>query len=194
MKARAAWGAGLMLFLFAFDAAAVTPAQTTVADLAATLQAQRDVCAKMAADAKSTYSLAQYQSGLDRQTAAVKAEMDARVYGVGHGRQQTTDYNIQQIQNSENAQNAKDRSISDEYGASTQKVGQCVSDFEQKGKSIYVVFKQRHTNNSIRAQAESLMSAWLENMSEINTDTPNGSDTSYGAWKAAKARAEVSSL
>jgi hypothetical protein len=173
-------------------AVAATP--TNVADLASALQGQRDVCAKMAADAKDAYSLAQYQSGLDRQTAALKAKMDARVYGVGHGSRETTEYYIQQMQNANSAQDSKDKDVSDKFQASTKQVAQCVSDTEQKGKTTYVEFKKHHAGKSARAEAEALMTAWLANVSEISTGAPNGSDASYAAWKAAKAHAEVASL
>jgi hypothetical protein len=168
--------------------------KTNLADLASVLQDQRDICAKLAADAKRTYSLAQYQSGLDRQTAALKAEMDARVYGVGHGRRETTAFYLDKMQQATSAQDAKDKEVSDAFAADTKSVAQCVSDIEQKGKASYVAFKQKHADKLMRSQAESLMTAWLANVGEISADSPDGGDATFGAWKEAKARAEVSSL
>jgi len=194
MKAQIARATGTALVLVAFFATASAATLTNVASLASTLQDQRNVCAKMAADAKSSYSLAQYKSGLDRQTAALKAEMDTRVYRVGHGSRQATDYYIQQMQNANNAQNAKDRATSDEFMANTKKVEECVVDAKQQGTSTYISFKEHHVSKPVRAQAEVLMTAWLANVDEINTSSPDGGDASHTAWKAAKAHAEVSSL
>jgi hypothetical protein len=194
MNGKVVCAACAVLVLASFGAVADAAGPTNVADLATALQGQRDVCAKMAADAKDAYSLAQYQSGLDRQTAALKAKMDARVYGVGHGGRETTEYYVQQMQNADSAQDAKDKAISDKFEASTKQVAQCVSSAEQQGKATYVAFKKHHTSKSARSEAEALMTAWLANVGEISTSSPNGSDDSYADWKTAKAHAEVSSL
>lgn len=184
---------GIMILLVSCNAFGETKSGS-IGDLSETLQAQRDACANMAADAKRNYSLAQYQAGLDRQTAAVKAEMDARVYGVGHGRRETEAFYLQTMQDAEDAQKAKDKANSEEFNANSARVARCVSDAEQNGKSTYIAFKKGRSNDPARARAESLMSAWLENIREISAAAPNGGEPSYNAWKAAKARADVSSL
>ena len=165
-----------------------------IGGLASQLQAERGVCASMAKDAKQAYSLAQYKAGLDRETAALKAEMDARVYGVGHGRQQSTEYFAQLLQKAAAEQRAKDEQTAAAFSSSGDKVAQCVVALKQSRKDAYVAFKQKHTKSPLRAQAEALMAAWLANVDEINTSTPDGGDASLAAWKAAKAQAEVSSL
>ena len=184
----------LLVVLATTQAWAAAPLQNSIGDLASELQTERSLCASMAREAKQAYSLAQYKSGLDRDTAALKAEMDARVYGVGHGRRETAEYYAQRLQILEAEQHAKDKDAADAFSTAGEKVAQCLVALKQKGKDRYVAFRQRHTKSSVRLQAETLMSAWLANVDEISTSSPDGGDASLAAWKAAKAHAEVSSL
>lgn len=170
------------------------PPLNDIGGLASRLQHERDVCATMANEAKQAYSLSQYQSGLDRETAALKAEMDARVYGVGHGRRQTAEYYAQRLEAAEAEQRAKDEEAAAAFSTSGTEVAQCVVALKQTGKDVYVSFKQKHAKSPTLTQAGALMAAWLANVDEISTSMPNGGDASLAAWKAAKAQAEVSSL
>ena len=187
--------ATLLLALIATSTAwASTPKISTISDLASELQAQRETCSSMAMQAKKDYDFAIFQARLDRDTAALKAEMDARVYAVGHGRRQTTEYYAQLLQNVAAEQQAKDKANSDAFFAAGENVTRCIAQIKEQGKSIYVAFKQKPSSKSARHQAEALISAWLTNIDEINTSKPNGGDVSFNAWKAAKTQAEVSSL
>jgi hypothetical protein len=148
----------------------------------------------MAAEAKRTHDLALYESNADLETADLKAEMDARVYAVGHGQRQTTEYYAQLLQNATAKQQAKDKVINDTFLAAGEKLKECVIELKEKGKATYVNFKKRSVNATVISQAETLMTAWLANVNEISTAAPNGEDPSFTAWKAAIAQAEVSAL
>ena len=169
-------------------------AQRTAADLAATLQQQREVCASLAKEANQSFERAQFQARLDGDTARLKAEMDARVYGVGHGRQQTAEFYVSRLQRVSEEQSEKSKASSEAFKAAELEVDQCVADAKIAGKASYTAFKKAQVSPSVRKEAESLMSAWLTNISEITASKPNGEDESFNAWKAAKAHAEVSSL
>ena len=186
--------AALLFILAGTRAWAAVPLPYSIGDLASELQTERDVCANLAKEAKKAYSLAQYQSDLDRDTAALKAEMDARVYGVGHGRRQTAEYYAQRRESLEAEQRAKDEETEDAFSSAGETVAQCLVALEQKGKDKYIAFKQRHAESPVGLQAEALMVAWLTNVLEISTSEPDGGDASLAAWKAAKAHAEVTSL
>jgi hypothetical protein len=173
---------------------AANGAQRTAADLAATLQQQREVCASLAKEAYQTFDLAQFQARLDGDNARLKAEMDARVYGVGHGRQQTADYYLSRLKSVSEEQAEKAKATSDAFTAAGLQVDQCVADAKKSGKASYTAFKKTQVSARVRKEAESLMSAWLTNISEVTSSKPNGEDESFNAWKAAKAHAEVSSL
>jgi hypothetical protein len=91
------------------------------------------------------------------------------------------------------ARNDKDKAIEDAYQAASQKVAQCVTDAVQQGKTDYVTFKT-HARKADLAEAEALMTAWLTNVREISTNSPEGGSDSAAAWKAAKSHAEVASM
>ena len=193
MKAKLVVVGCSMVLLTALPALAEA-AKETAADLASTLQTQRDVCTTMAAQAKSAYDLAQFKAGLERDTDALKVKMDARVYGVGHGSRQTAEYYAQRLQSVMAEQQVKDKATADDFRSAGEKVDQCLTALKEQGKATYVAFKARNVDKSVRTQAETLMTAWLANINEINTGSPNGSDSSFTTWKSAKVQAEVSSL
>lgn len=178
-------------------AAAVTAKDAqpvNVSGFAAELSTLRDACADKAKEASQAYSSAQFQASLDAQTAVDQAEMDARVYGVGHGRRETSEFLASRLQ--ENQLKAVDKAgeISNKLASDAKDVAACVSDAEQKGKSLYASYKSGLKHKKGAEEAESLVTAWLTNLKEIDTDHPNGSEATDAAWKTAKSHAEISDI
>lgn len=171
-------------------------AATTVglSDLVAGLQGRRDYCAQMATTARDGYSSERRQSRLDLDSALLKAKMDTQVYGVGHGGRETADYYAQQTRNAITGQSAKDEASYAQFKTKSNEVKQCLADAEQQGKADYVLFKEGKASKAVQAQAAALITAWLTNLGEISTESPNGSEVTLTAWKSEKVRAEVSSL
>lgn len=177
----------------ALPAHANNPTKSKISDLAASLQSYRDNCAKIAKDARDSYSVANFKSALDRENAIFKARADARVYSVGHGNKQTAEYLAQQMKEANAAQDAKDKAVLDSFSAEKKKVEACVAEAEEQGRLAYQAFKQDNKNDK-SGIADSLMAAWLANIRDIDTATHNGSAASYATWQAEKAKADVSSM
>jgi hypothetical protein len=167
--------------------------QSKVDVLAASLAADRDNCAKMAKDAQSNHGLAIYQSSLDAQLDALRAKNDAQLYAMSHGSRESTEFLENRLDADQAARADTDKAIEAKYKADGQKVAQCVADAVQQGKDDYVAFRA-HARKADRGEGESLMTAWLANVREISTNSPEGSSASEAAWKAAKAHAEVASM
>lgn len=163
-------------------------------DLATELSSLRDNCANQADVAKSSFMTAEYKNSLDSQLATDTARMDARVYRVGHGGRETTQYLADRIQEEHAKVEQQHKKIVDKMDADTKSVIACVADAENQGKMKYSAFKASHKKKPQLSEAESLMTAWLTNLKEISTDHPQGSDETSAAWKTAKSHAEISDL
>ena len=166
----------------------------SVAELASGLAASRDACAQQAKQVADTAALANYQATLDLQNAQLKAQMDAQVYAVGHGGRETTRYLADRLQESSSASEQTTRGITDKLATGSQAVNACVARAQEQRKIDYSAFKADKRHRADMPEAQSLMTAWLTNVAEISTDSPQGSDESLAAWKAAKAHVEVSAL
>lgn len=155
----------------------------------------RDHCAQIAKKAADKHALDQYQVGLDLQLAQTQAQMDARVYGVGHGSRETRDFYLSRLQSATDQSTRTDNKIAAEYAKSGDDVAACVKSAESDGRFAYTSFKSEKGNKpSAKIDAESLMTAWLANLEEISLTSPDGSDGTSAQWKTAKARAEVDSM
>lgn len=173
-------------------ASAQSPA--SVQDLADALTSSRDACVQQASQAASTASTANFKAGLDLQNAQLQAEMDARVYGVGHGRRETSEYLLDRMQQANAASAAETQRIADQLKTDSHAVLVCVDAAKAHGKNLYSAFKAEKRHHRDMPEAEALMTAWLTNMAEVTSDQPQGGDASLAAWKTAKAHAEVAGL
>ena len=167
-------------------------AQPSVSDLSAQLSNLRETCSKQASTSSEANAEAEYKSALDMKIAQSKAETDAQVYAVGHGRKETRDYLLDQYQAADQASKEESDAIAKKGKDDASAVQVCVADAEQKGKALYSDFK-RSSKRAPHA-ADDLMTAWLANISEISFDKPTGTSETAAAWKTAKAHAELASL
>ena len=186
--------AACVVVLSAFCISAAYAQASKLSGLASTLAGLSGACEAKAQAAKMASSTALYQNSLDSQLAIDRAQMDARVYGVGHGGRETTEYLADQLQNGQNKVEADRAKIAEKLTSDRRDVESCVSDAETQGKNRYSSFKADHKRKSDISDAESIMTAWLTNLKEISVDTPQGSEATNAAWKTAKAHAEISDL
>ncbi|TPG50684.1 hypothetical protein EAH75_04390 [Rhodanobacter glycinis] len=154
----------------------------------------RDACAQQAQQAAEGASTANYKAALDLQTAQTQAEMDAQVYGVGHGHRETRDFLSSRLQQASDASVAESQRIADKLSSDKQAVAACVTQAQMQGKADYSAFKADKRHKRAMPEAESLMTAWLTNLGEIDTGHPQGSDASLAAWRSAKTHTELSAL
>lgn len=173
---------------------AVASSQSTVLDLARALDDARDPCAQQAQRAAQDASTANFKASLDLKTAQMQAEMDARVYGVGHGRRETREFLLDRMHGNSVAATKEMQRISDGLGAINLDVQVCLAVARTKGKAEYSAFKADKRHKSDMPEADSLMTAWLTNIGEIDIDHPQGGESSLAAWKSARAHAELSAL
>lgn len=182
------------ILLFSISGAAAASPPSTVQDLATALAAPRDACAQQAQRAASAASTANYKAGLDLQNAQLQAELDARVYSVGHGRRETRDFLLERTRQTNADSIAATQRIADKLQADSQAVLACVADAKVQGKNLYSAFKADKRHHRDMREAEALMTAWLTNVGEISTNQPQGGDESLASWKKAKAHTEVAGL
>lgn len=188
-----------LIFSVCIVLAVVGPARpsdsvTTVQDLSVALGQKRDACANLAQEASNKADAAFLQVDLDRDTARRQVEMDANVYGIGHGRSQTTEFMIQKMREAAAASEEQTKRVSDQVTSYRHEVEQCVSDALVAGKALFSTFKLDKKHKKSLPEAETLMTAWIANSSEISIGKPQGSPETLAVWKSAKAHAEVSSL
>lgn len=167
---------------------------TTVQELSVALSQKRDACAQLAQDASNKADAAFLQVDLDRDTAHRQVEMDTDVYSVGHGRSQTTEFMLQKMREAAAASAEQSQRVADQVSIDRRAVEQCVSDALAAGKAEFSTFKANKKHKQNLPEAESLMTAWIANSSEISIGKPQGSPETLASWKSAKAHAEVSSL
>lgn len=175
--------------VFASNAGAVAP--SSLENLASNLTALRDACSQQAQKAKSDFSTATFQESLQLDADRDQAQMDARVYAVGHGNRQTQTYLLDRLQENSANQAARSKVISDKLSTDKQAVQACVADAREKGRAGYSSFKSDPKNKRLFGEAESLTTAWLTNVDEITTDQPQGGDASKANWNTAKSHAEL---
>lgn len=192
MKTTTRFVVAMASLTFGTLAGAQSPA--SVQDLADALTSSRDACVQQASQAASTASTANFKAGLDLQNAQLQAEMDARVYGVGHGRRETSEYLLDRMQQANAASAAETQRIADQLKTDSHAVLLCVDAAKAHGKSLYSAFKADKRHHRDMPEAEALMTAWLTNMAEVTSGQPQGGDASLAAWKTAKAHAEVAGL
>jgi hypothetical protein len=167
-------------------------AQPSISALSSSLSSLRDTCAKQAKDASDAQANAQFDSAQQLKTAQVKAQMDAQVYGVGHGSRETNEYLVQRLQEVNQDSQSNDEKIIAQGDADSKAVQACVADAQQKGKTLYSDFKKQ--NKRSPHAADDLMTAWLSNIEEISFEKPSGSAETAAAWKTSKAHAELAAL
>lgn len=184
----------LVMLLVSISTIAMAAPPASVQDLASALAAPRDACAQQAQRAASDANTANYKAGLDLQNAQLQAELDARVYSVGHGRTETRDFLLERTRQTNADSIATTQRIADKLHADSQAVLACVADAKAQGKNLYSTFKADRRHRRDMPEAEALMTAWLTNVAEISTDQPQGSDESLAGWKKAKAHTEVAGL
>lgn len=168
--------------------------QDPLSGLATSLTAGRDACALQAKDASTAAATANFKASLDLQGAQAQAEMDARVYGIGHGRRETRNFLIDRLQQATQASIAESAQIADKLAADSEAVKSCVATAEAKGKAEYSAFKANKRHGKQLPEAEALMTAWLTNVGEIDVGHPQGGDASLAAWNTAKVHVEIAGL
>lgn len=164
--------------------------------LAMNLGKLRDSCSSDAAKRARENEMASFQARLDSDSARTKIEMDAQVYGVGHGRRATTEYLLEQYRlqaagDADKAQKQADKSRMD-----TEAVAKCVERAVAEGKATYAMWKNMNKAKGKAAgdEARDVMTAWMVNTQSITLGAPNGTSESKAAWEKAKAHAELGSL
>ncbi|WP_130617977.1 hypothetical protein [Dyella amyloliquefaciens] len=160
-------------------------------ELLSSLASMRNECAQQAQKARDDFSTATFKAHLDADTGRTQAQMDARVYGVGHGSRETQQYFIDRLKANSDAQAQTLKNISDKYSSDKQSSLACIDEAKQHGKEEYKAFKADPKNKRALPDAESLMTAWLSNMDEITPDQSQGSEATKANWNTAKAHAEL---
>lgn len=170
--------------------AAAAPS-TSLSDLVSSLSSKRDGRSAKASDAHKAYDNAVFAEGLRGDTDRTQAQMDAQVYGVGHGSRETTQYLTARLQENAAAQVARYKEMSNKLDADRQDVKACVQDALTHGKDDYASFKSDPRHKKLIGEAELVMTAWIVNMGEIDTPLPEGTEATKSAWASAKAHAEL---
>jgi hypothetical protein len=166
----------------------------SLSDLASGLSRLRDSCAKKALDTRTRFADAEMDSVNNLKLAQQQAEIDSRVYAVGHGRSQTLDYYSRQLQAADDAQRSSHQANSDQYNKNKAEVESCISSARSVGENAYRSFKSNKKNSKNLTSAQYLMAAWLGNLNEINPDQPDGSDATKAEWTRQKSLATVNDL
>lgn len=194
---RRIWLAALMAVLVIVPTAAaiaghaVAAPSTSLGDLVQLLSDQRDQCAEMALKAHKAYDSATFDAGLQADRDRQKAQLDAQVYGVGHGNRETTQYYAARLQENGAAQAARYAEISKKLDADREEVKACVQDALTQGKAGYATFKSDPKHKKLLGESDAVMTAWIVNVGEIATSQPQGTESTKTAWATAKAHAEL---
>ncbi len=162
-----------------------------VAGFANALEEIRGECSQIASTLSGEAGLAYTKSRAESDLRRFQTRQDVQVYAVGHGYQQTINYQLERMK-ADSESDANDRQqISKQRDEGISAVNACVEQALEKGKSLYSGVKR---NKKMQESATQLMTAWLVNTQSISFDSPNGSLQSNNDWKKAKAGAELSGL
>ncbi len=162
-----------------------------VAGFANSLEEIRGECTQIASKLSGEASNAELKQRLDSDLRRMKSRQDVQVYAVGHGRQQTTNYQLEVMKADSEADAAERQQISNQRDEGLSVVNACVEKALEKGKALYSGVKR---NKKMQEPATQLMTAWLVNTQSISFYAPSGSQDSISDWKKAKAGAELSGL
>lgn len=186
----------ILMFFVAQQAVADTlpAAPKSVSELSTSLSSLSDACSAKAAEFGSADHLAIFQSGLDQQLADQKIRNDTELYGVGHGRQATTEHMLELMKEQADKDVEAGKQLTDKMEDETHQVTVCTTSAEDNGKALYSAFKASRKKNQKMDEANTLMTAWLVEIKSITKQTPKGSDEASAAWQTAKAHAELEAL
>jgi hypothetical protein len=173
---------------------ALPTAPKSVADLSTSLSTLSEACSAKAAEFGSADRMFIFQSGLDRQLADQKIHNDTELYGIGHGRDQTTMHMLDLMKEQADKDAESSKQFAEKAEDETNQVMACLTSAEDNGKALYSRFKSSRRKNQRMDEANSLMTAWLVNLKSITKQTPKGSDEANTTWQSAKAHAELESL
>lgn len=185
----------VMLVVICFVAPAVNAQSIpTAGKLATKLDEIREPCSTDASKRANENSIAAYKEKLAAGTARLDIEMDAKVYAVGHGSRETTQYMLERYRQNAEDDKAKAEARAEKSRQDAKAVALCIAEAEASGKSIYVGFKGGKRTKAMLDEANSVMTTWLVNIRTITLDAPKGSDQSKSDWEKAKTQAELGSL
>jgi hypothetical protein len=163
-------------------------------ELSKALTGLSDACTTKATEFASADQVAIFQQSEDRKTAQLQIEMDTRVYGVGHGRSETSQHMIDLMQ----AQSQQESQAATDFGVKAsdedKQVSACTDSAEESGKALYSAFKSSRKKKDKMDEANAVMTAWLVEIKSITKGTPKGSAEASAAWQSSKAHAELEAL
>ena len=162
-----------------------------VASFANSLEEIRGECSQMASKLSGESSTAELKQRLESDLRRMKSRQDVQLYAIGHGRQQTTNYQLEVMKADSEADADERQQISKQRDEGLSVVNACVEKALDKGKALYSGVKR---NKKMQESVTQLMTAWLVNTQSISFYSPSGSQESNSDWKKAKAGAELSGL
>ncbi|MEQ6474014.1 hypothetical protein [Comamonas sp. wu1-DMT] len=140
-----------LAFIPVLLASTLASAQGTVnvASFANSLEEIRGECSQMASKLSGESSTAELKQRLDSDLRRMKSRGDVQVYAVGHGRQQTMNYQLEVMTADSEADAAERQQISKQRDEGVSVVNACVEKALEKGKALYSGVKRNKKNAGI---------------------------------------------
>lgn len=162
-----------------------------ISSFANSLEEIRGECSQMASKLSGEASTAELKQRLDSDLRRMKSRQEAQLYAIGHGRQQTAEFQLERMKADSDTDANERQQLSTQRDDGSSTVNACVEKALEKGKSLYSGVKR---NKKMQESATQLMTAWLVNTQSISFYSPSGSPESNSDWKKARAGAELSGL